>query len=276
MIIRVGLPSARGRIAVAAFRADLPVLVSANPLWNPARNAFNLHDCMITDDMSDVALDSSGFVAMVKYGGYRWNVAQYLELVAWRPWTWWAQMDLCCEPEVAGNEDEIQRRLTETAAYLSACREGAAFFRSESWYIADPMPVLQGWRPEHYEQSAFYAHMILMGRWPEIVGVGSVCRRPIEGPDGLLAIVGCLDRVLPRGVRLHLFGVKSGAVERLANHPRIASVDSMAWDYASRVEARQEGASNTSRRRIRHLLRWYSRQERRSRPAQGDLFGRRP
>jgi hypothetical protein len=38
-------------------------------------------------------------------------------------------------------------------------------------------------------------------------------------------------------VRFHLFGVKSAAVSKLKDRPRVASVDSMAWSSAARWEA---------------------------------------
>ena len=49
-----------------------------------------------------------------------------------------------------------------------------------------------------------------------MVGVGSVCRRHLHGPDGLIAIMGALDRVLPSGTVVHLFGAKGNALPALA------------------------------------------------------------
>ena len=43
--------------------------------------------------------------------------------------------------------------------------------------------------------------------------------------------------LLPTHVRFHLFGVKSAAVSKLKDRPRVASVDSMAWSSAARWEA---------------------------------------
>jgi hypothetical protein len=40
------------------------------------------------------------------------------------------------------------------------------------------------------------------------VGLGSVCRRHLHAPDGIVAIVRALDEIMPAGVQLHLFGVK--------------------------------------------------------------------
>src|SRR3546814_1568939 len=62
-----------------------------------------------------------------------------------------------------------------------------------------------------------------------LIGVGSMCRREVSGPEGLIAVFDHLDRILPKGVMLHGFGVKGTAL----SHPkgiehRIASIDSQA------------------------------------------------
>lgn len=82
----------------------------------------------------------------------------------------------------------------------------------------------------------------LDGCWPDLVGLGSVCRRRLQDEDGLLAIVSRLDAALPAHVRLHLFGVHSEAVEPLvsAYGHRLASYDSQAWGMAARHDARAQ------------------------------------
>ena len=74
--------------------------------------------------------------------------------------------------------------------------------------------------------------------WPDLVGLGSMCRRRTDG----------LDRVLPAPVRLHLFGVKSTAIAALPGRPRVASsTDSQAWDFAAR-KSRIGGTSDMAHR----------------------------
>jgi len=90
------------------------------------------------------------------------------------------------------------------------------------------------------------------------MGIGSVCRRHLHGPDGLLVILNKLDRELPAGVRLHLFGVKGDAIRHLRDLPRVQSVDSMAWDLAARRE--REGSSRIEDR-SEAMRRWYLAQE---------------
>ena len=59
---------------------------------------------------------------------------------------------------------------------------------------------------------------------------------PIGG--GVVVSLERVDRVLPSGVQLHLYGVKSTALDVLlaeaALDGRVRSVDSMAWDVAAR------------------------------------------
>src|SRR3546814_11512323 len=76
---------------------------------------------------------------------------------------------------------------------------------------ANLLPVLQGRRPQDYERCAD-AFSLTIERAP-LIGVGSMWRRPIHGPDGLVAVVDHPDQIMPRGKRLHLFGVK-GAIGR--------------------------------------------------------------
>lgn len=214
-------------------------------------------------------LDSAGFVAM-RMGGYRWTVAQYVEWVATNggrgdlpfPWLHWSTMDYCCEPEIAADSSEVSRRVNMTADTLGDVLDEVDWWRDEGAAdLTDPMPILQGWAPSDYRRSAELTGRVLASRgrdWPDLVGVGSVCRRSVRGKSGVLAVVEALADCLPPHVRLHLFGVKSGAVEALlAECPRIvASTDSMAYDFGARVEARQAGVSCTRALRAEKLTEW--------------------
>jgi len=125
------------------------------------------------------------------------------------------------------------------------------------------MPILQGWTPQEYVTCA---HWLPLHEWPDLVGIGSVCRRSLHGSTGLLAVLDAVDAVLPEHVRLHLFGVKSQALEVIAGHPRIASVDSMAWDMAARAGRR---TGRTAQYRAGHMQEWFRRQSRVVRRATG-------
>lgn len=238
MELRVGIPITGGRLLAAAREAGYPVLFSANAFFVPyakgnAREGyFRKFKDIDLDQFSgvDAALDSAGFVAAARYGDYRWTPEQYIELAAAFPWAWYASMDYCCEPQVANDRPLRILRLCATAGMLWRLNALA-----DERGIKRPMPILQGWTAQEYVESI---RMTPLHEWPELVGIGSVCRRHLNGPDGLYAILDAIDRELPPHVKLHLFGVKSSALGQLAAHPRVASSDSMAWDFGARCERR--------------------------------------
>ena len=270
--IIVGMPERSG-----SLRREAPpgadVLISANRCWHPTRGFLEPDP----EPWGNIALDSAGFVATRLYGGYRWPMAEYVDFACLRPWRWWAAMDYCCEPEIAGDEATVRQRVDLTVESAADCLAQARWWRDEegATWATDPMPVLQGWRPEHYLRCVD-GLTEAWGDLPELMGLGSVCRRNVHGRDGLLAIIGALDARLPPHVRLHLFGVKSAALSLLAGHRRIASMDSCAWDFAARVTAREEKVSCTTKLRGEHMRTWYARQLacRSPEPSrQADLFG---
>jgi queuine/archaeosine tRNA-ribosyltransferase len=202
-----------------------------------------------------VFLDSAGFTAMKHWGGYPWTPEQYINMVSEGEWAYWSQMDFCCEPEVAKDRAEVESRVRMTAEHLKTLTDMA-----DSMGISRPTPVLQGWFPSDYQLSAQLAEGVLGGDWPDLVGVGSVCRRDVHGEAGVIAIVRHLDGILPPHVRLHLFGVKSGALAQLAAHPRVESTDSMAWDFSARMICRKAGAPFSMDVRTSEMHRWAGQQ----------------
>lgn len=247
--IRIGIEGNRAQVMDYIRANRRPVLVSANSLWRS--NKFS--DSWKSYAGLDVALDSGGFVAMKLFGGYRFSVEQYVELAAAIKPTWWAQMDFCCEPEVAANAGEVSKRIDKTAEYLRACQSVAARIG-----VASPMIVLQGWKPADYVSGPAFDNPDFV--WPKMVAVGSVCRRNLCGPDGLLAVIGKIDAKLPGHVKLHLFGVKGAAVGRLKDHPRFGSMDSQAWARAARWEAYHSKEPCDGEMRKRNLQTWDSAQ----------------
>lgn len=256
--IRVGVPLTGGRLVAAARERAYPVLFSANAFARTYpkghERAGDFKGFRLPDPGQfaglDAALDSAGFVAAVQYGDYRWTVEDYFDLVQSHPWAWYASMDYCCEPQIAQDRPLRLLRMAATASMLGRCRREAAHRG-----LPLPMPVLQGWTPAEYATCAQWLPVI---DWPELVGIGSVCRRPVHGHDGILAILEAVDAVLPPHVRLHLFGVKSAALAMLAHHPRVASVDSMAWDVQARAERR---TGRDMEFRIGHMQAWADRQQ---------------
>lgn len=255
--VRVGLPTPSGALIAAARHHRYSVLFSANAFAVRYRGGheregsfrgFRQPKAHVLAGL-DAALDSAGFVAAVRYGDYPWTVEEYLDLVAAHPWRWWAAMDYCCEPEVARDRPLRLLRMAATVAQFFECRSLA---RKRS--LADPIPVLQGYLAREYLESIDW---LALDPWPALVGVGSVCRRAVHGAHGLLEVIETLDRALPAHVQLHLFGIKSDALAHLSRHPRIASTDSMAWDYAAR---RARPTARSSAFRAQCMERWMQRQ----------------
>lgn len=263
-VIRVGLGNPGSQMAIAMETRGLPVMVSANALFDHERKCFKEPPPQLMD--LDVALDSAGFVAMKRYGRFPWSIAQYVDLALMGGFSWWSSMDCCCEPEVAGDRATVQARVLATAQLLSLCRseyqrrcEGEPELHDAVGY---PMPILQGWEADDYLRSAELTNGVLAGEWPSLIGIGSVCRRHLKGPGGLWRILHAVDQVLPPHVKLHLFGVKGTAIEGLQHHPRVASVDSMAFEFSARIVAREAGVSKTTALRVNELDRWLERQTR--------------
>lgn len=302
-------------------------MVSANSLWVPEARLRGgeirpgyFRPSTYEGALIPAALDSAGYVAM-RAGGYRWTPEQYVEMVfqgtaqatrgdfVWT-WLWWASMDYCVEPQLAHSRARVEERIERTAETLGeildlvdAWRAGRHGFVGQ-WIgtvVPDPVPVIQGWLPGDYERSAELTAQVLASRsrpWPPLVGVGSVCRRHLRGPGGLLQVLPAVAAAVPAfeagepdlrwafhgqwpwreeatsdwptrwPVGLHLFGIKGGLVPALgALIPgRIASVDSMAWAVAARHEAgqlRQGGRREVTadyRLKVAHLDRWVQRQ----------------
>lgn len=266
--IRVGLSSATGRMPCEMERRGLPVLLSANSCFDHRAKRFRALPMNVQD--LDVALDSAGFVAMKLYKRYPWSIAQYIEFAVVNGFSWYSQMDCCCEPEIAPDRETVTARVFATSQMLQLCRDSYSSFldRYPEFAMAatSPMPIVQGWQPEDYVQSVEFADRVLGGQWPEMIGVGSVCRRHLNGPDGLWRVLTALDRVLPIHVHLHLFGVKGAALRGFADHPRVVSVDSMAFEMGARVDARERKVSKTIEVRAQALDRWLDRQASAARP----------
>jgi hypothetical protein len=241
----LGLPYvADNELLRTARRMGAPVLLSANAfakrgrdtLGVPTFDGFNTAPLQHLSGM-DACLDSAGFVAAVKYRGFDWTVEEYANLAATFPWRWAASMDWCVEPEVAGNEATVHDRISGTVRLNYACR--TAFLDRG---IGDRlMPVVQGWAPIDYLRCIDRMGDLLTGA--KVVGIGSMCRRSLHGPRGILAVLDALESEF-RGTatQFHLFGLKSDGMEAVRAHPRVASVDSQAYGVRARKLAMEANA----------------------------------
>lgn len=266
--VMVGLPHlADGKLLERTKRLQQPVLISANALsrWSKKRGwrewaGWSLGRLANAATLPSLSLDSAGFTAMVTYGGYPWTIEDYLRLAAAYAFHWWASLDYCVEHQVAGDPDEVLDRISRTIRANIECR-----MRAEDLGIAQTfMPVIQGRLPTDYEGCAEALSLTI--ERAGLVGVGSMCRRPIHGPEGLIAVVDHLDRVLPARVRLHLFGVKGDALPYLTAYAhRVASIDSQAYGVSARNTARREGLSKSDALVADHMELWIGTQHRRLR-----------
>lgn len=288
ILVRVGLPHRGGKLAFHAFNHNYPAMVSANAFWNG--KTFCLPDASDVQEL-DFALDSAGFMAMKLWqtkgqqsgiaGIYPWSYEQYIEFALSIGATWWSQPDLCCEPEIARNQSEVDFRINATATFLEGVMrivDQWSFDAGHRW--SSPLPIIQGWSVSDYIRSLDLM-LKVWGRWhstpPALIGVGSVCRRGLNDPDhGLLAIISAIELHLPIGSRIHLFGVKGSALSALKMYDSVASTDSMAYDFSARVKSRVNSRSNDIAHRSAEMTRWMRAAHQRLEPAIGDqhrLFG---
>jgi hypothetical protein len=203
---------------------------------------WNVSQMVHAEGLSSVDLDSAGFHAMAAWGGFPWTPRSYVqELCTAFPFRRVSSMDLCVEAEVAQDRDAVRERISKTVALNRECRSLAV-----DAGIADRlMQVIQGATADDYLR-CFDAMSGMIGDHA-VIGVGSMCRRRAGGDDGIVAIVDQLDRRLPQGVRLHLFGLKSDGAEAVAMlSPRVASIDSQAFGVRARRIANDERARDPS------------------------------
>lgn len=297
LIVRVGIPHSGGRLAFHAFNEGYPAMVSASAFWNRKTGQFRIPRATDLTEI-DFALDSAGFSAMKLFqskggqsgiaGVYPWTMEQYVELASCSGAAWVAQPDMCCEPELAADQDAVDYRVNATATLLEAMLRVVYAWQDQlaascsaevvQNTVRIPVPVAQGWEVDDYRRSIDQLLQV-WERWmpwiatPVLIGLGSVCRRHLtDRRHGLFAILEGLEAHLPAGSKLHLFGVKGQALERVKMYDWVASVDSMAPDFAARVKARQAGTPNTIAHRAAEMDRWMSSASRRVAPRSGDQF----
>lgn len=297
LTMRVGIPHRGGKLAFHAFNEGYPVMVSANAFWDGEKGAFRVPEATDLSEL-DVALDSAGFTAMNLWkvkgpqkgmaGVFPWTYGQYVELASQLSPSWWSQPDLCCEPEIAGNQETIDYRIDATATLLEGVLRIVYAWQNElaktcsasvvANMLKPPVPVIQGWSASDYLRSLDLL-MQVWERWqpwiasPVLIGVGSVCRRTLHHPThGLYAILSALEGNLPPGARLHLFGVKGACLSDVKMLDWVASADSMAYDFGARIKARQSGQSNTIAHRSSEMTRWMKSAHSRLQAQPGDQF----
>ena len=273
-VVRIGLPySSKGALLDEALANGGAILISAGSLRRKGKHGKYWSKIGDAAWHANASLDSAGFVAMLQ-GGYSWTVDEYVDYVVRNgrgtddnvlkdfPWAWWSAMDYCCEEEIAADRTEVERRVQMTVSSYRQTMECLTWWRNEGDNTTpDPMPILQGRIASDYltcfaELAKVFTEQKM--DTPSLMGLGSVCRRDLHGPEGLLTILEALDAELPDNVKLHLFGVKGDALPHLVKRfsHRVASIDSMAWDFRARKEARAARISNTVEHRAAWMRHW--------------------
>jgi hypothetical protein len=255
----VGLPHLNdGPILQRARALGRTALISANALsrWSEKRGwrewtGWRLGQLQNARGLSGLCLDSAGFVATARYGGFPWSLSDYVSLAAAYPFQWWASADYCVEAEIARDRDEVFDRLSRTIRANRDCR-----ILGEDAGIADRlMPVIQGRRPSDYERCVD----ALWGSAPP--RRIDRCRKHVPAR---YSRTGRPDRGhrpsrsdLPAGVLLHAFGVKGTALPFLLPFAhRVASIDSQAYGVGARRAALKAGISKTDRVVADYMEQW--------------------
>jgi len=293
--MRIGIPHKGGRLTSHAFNQNYPVMVSANAFWDSKTETFKVPQYTNLTEL-DLAVDSAGYTAMRLWqakgpqkgmaGIFPWGYEAYIQFATSVGASWWAQPDASCEPEISQNDEEVDFRIRATATLLEGVLQVLYAWQNQlartcnarvvANMLPPPVPVIQGWKPEHYLRSLELLDAV-WSRWepwlakPALIGVGSVCRRSVSHPKhGLLAVLAALEGQLPEGARIHLFGVKGTVLAHLRNTAWIASADSMAFDVGARRKAWQAGRSNTMEHRSAEMTRWMATATTSLKPTPGD------
>lgn len=291
-VMRVGVPHSGGSLAFHAFEKNYAVMVSAAAFWNREKQKFHMPAATDLSE-TDFALDSAGFTAVSGWGKkgpqrgmagiYPWTVGEYLEFASMAGPSWYSQPDLCCEEEVARNPDEVNYRIRATATLLEGMLRTLYAWQNElartcnSTTVANMLrpcvPVIQGRTVDDYKLS-MELMLEVWSRWepwlakPALIGIGSMCRRHVHDPEqGLLAILDGVKDYVPAGSKLHVFGGKGTALNYLSQMDFVASSDSMAFDFSSRMNARKAGVPNTMERRKSGMDEWMASASQRINPS---------
>lgn len=203
---------------------DVPLFISRRRLHDVKR----LHR-----SVTRWALDSGGFTELrdngrwtVKPEAYVAEVRRYADEIGMLDWA--APQDWMCEPSIlAKTELSVRQHQVLTTDNYLRLRE-----------LDDSLPfipVLQGWHLHEYllHADAYERAGVDLASLPT-VGIGSVCRRHSD-----LAISRIVRTLADRGLRLHAFGVRGVAFQRLAHV--LSSADSMSWTYNAWKDGPQPG-----------------------------------
>lgn len=225
-------------------------LMVSNRVLNPRRS--------LPVAASPWVLDSGGFTELSMHGS--WDaVSPPAYVAAIRRYqaeigslAWAAPQDWMCEPFITAKTGlTVEEHLRRTVGNYLDLRS------------LDPtlpiIPVVQGFdRADYHRCLDLYEAAGVDLPAERVVGIGSVCRRQATSEAATI-----IRSVTDRGIRLHGFGLKLGAIDRL--HGDLESADSMAWSYGARLADPLPGCPHKHCNHcLRFALRWREKVLRRS------------
>ena len=180
-------------------------------------------------------MDSGAFSQVFKAGDHSLSIKEYAELI--KRWSRCGilvravSQDYMCESFIL---DKLGRTVKDHQGmtidnYISLVKETKDL-------DVPIMPVLQGYEPEEYATHVKeYGTLLKENAW---VGVGSVCKRN-SNPESVINVLQAILSVRP-DLRLHGFGIKKTCLQDNSIRESLFSSDSMAWNFACRMEGRNK------------------------------------
>ena len=222
-------------------------------------------------------LDSGAFSQITLYGDFVMTPKEYVALAVKYQHNGdlacIVTQDYMCEPEVLAllNASVRIHQHKTVHRYIEILEEA----RRQGLKVP-VMPVLQGWEVEDYPQHwrmycrilselkyfgcdlknpfmdrpQYHGHtgeLLNAGQW---MGIGSTCKRN-RNPEAVEAILDAIH-IPYEWYRVHAFGLKTTALRHQGIKDRLYSADSMAYDFADRLE----GNLRTREERSNSAVRW--------------------
>jgi len=172
----------------------------------------------------ELFVDSGGYSLMLDTGTHP-PADEYLDYVAQADADYYALQDFPNEPEIL---EEYGRSILQHREFTREYSASVLAAHHDRGLDATPVSVLQGWETDDYLQAI--DRYDDAGVLTEYVGLGSVCRRNAEAD--IKDVVRTVDNALSGKHRIHAFGVKSNILDDQEMVDRLASADSLAYDWS--------------------------------------------
>ena len=208
------------------IRPGADVLIVATAHWHNGRKRFS-RELPPLDRVGRVAIDSGGFTAERKYGGYPWSLLEYVEFIQdmkerlGDKLEFAAVMDYACTP---GAGDQASR---ENLDRIDKTHENDLFLRSWDSSI-NWLSVLQGDNQAEREYALQDLSESELWRYGNgYYGLGSIVGRPFAKIREVLELVDFHTG----GAYLHAFGLHANILDKKESSFFVRSWDSYSWCY---------------------------------------------